>query len=234
MIDNVKSGKTPAVELPLLTGRELLRRNPYFSGLSDEHLERVEALLRRQEYARDEFIFGEGDENAFLYLVAGGAVKIFGTSADGKEQIIALARSGDTFNDVAAFDGRPTPASAQAMTPVVLYRLSGRELLTRSCQYGALAANIIEALGKKVRELGELVADLSFRPVSGRLARILLQQLPYTDSARLTQRDMASMAGTAREVVARALKSMEEQGIIRVDRQQIVILDRKVLEQMAS
>lgn len=234
MTDILDRDKPAPVELPLLTGRQLLRRNQYFSGLSDEHLDRVETLLKRQEYGRDEFIYAEGDDNSYLYLVASGAVKVFGTSADGKEQIITLARSGDSFNDVAAFDGRPTPASAQAMTPVVLYRLSGPELLSRSCQYGPLAANIIEALGKKVRELGDLVADLSFRPVSGRLARILLQQLPYTDSARLTQRDMASMAGTAREVIARALRSLEEQGMIKVDRQQIVILDREALERLAA
>lgn len=222
------------VNLPVIDRRELLLGSSYFAGLTEENLLRVEELMREERFDRDDFIFTEGDDNHYLYLIASGAVKVFGTSADGKEQIMALARPGDSFNDVAAFDGRFTPAGAQALTPVVVYRLSGPELLSRSCSYGALAANIIRALGQRVRELGELVADLSFKPVAGRLAKILLEQLPYSGSVRLTQRDMASMAGTAREVIARALKSMEDDGIIRIERQRIVLLNRDALEKMAA
>lgn len=222
------------IALPVLGRRELLIKNPYFTGLSEENLLRVEELMREEVFDRDDFVYVEGDDNHYLYLIASGAVKVFGTSADGKEQILSLARPGDSFNDVAAFDGRLTPAGAQALTPVVLYRLNGHELMSRSCSYGALAANIIRALGQRVRELGDLVADLSFRPVAGRLAKILLEHLPYSGSVRLTQRDMASMAGTAREVVARALKSMEDDGIIRIERQRIIILNRGGLEALAA
>ena len=156
------------VNLPVLGKRELLQKNPYFYGLSDDDLSHVEELVFEEHFDRDDFIFSEGDDNHYLYLVASGAVKVFGTSSDGKEQILKLARPGDSFNDVAAFDGQVTPSGAQALTSLVVYRLSGRELLSRSCRYGALAANIIRALGQRVRDLGELVADLSFRPVAGR------------------------------------------------------------------
>ncbi|MDV2989425.1 MAG: Crp/Fnr family transcriptional regulator [Dehalogenimonas sp.] len=222
------------IALPVIGRRELLMKSPYFAGLSEENLLRVEEMMREEHFDRDHFIFTEGDDNHYLYLTASGAVKVFGTSADGKEQILSLARPGDSFNDVAAFDGRLSPAGAQALTPVILYRLSGPELLSRSCSYGALAANIIRALGQRIRELGDLVSDLSFRPVAGRLAKLLLEQLPHSGSVKLTQRDMASMAGTAREVVARALKSMEDDGILRIERQHIIILKRDVLEKMAA
>lgn len=222
------------IPLPIIGRRELLARSPYFIGLSDQDVLRVEELMREERYDRDDFIYTEGDDDHYLYLIASGAVKVFGTSADGKEQILSLGRPGDSFNDVAAFDGRLTPSGAQALTPLVIYRISGPELLARSCSYGALAANIIRALGQRIRELGELVADLSFRPVAGRLAKLILEQLPHTGSVRLTQRDMASMAGTAREVVARALKSMEEDGNIKIERQRIIILNRSALEKMAA
>jgi CRP/FNR family transcriptional regulator len=218
--------------LPVLDKAELLRQSPYFQGLAKDEFAIIEELAIEESFDRDATVLSEGDANRKLYLVASGAVKIFGTSADGKEQIIALARPGDSFNDVAAFDGDETPAAAQALTPIIVYAINGRALLEKSCRLGQLAANIIRTMAGRVRSLGELVADLSFRPVAGRLAKILLEQLDNGQALYLTQKDMAAMAGTAREVVARALKGMEDEGVIRVERHQIEILDRKALESM--
>ena len=183
-------------------------------------------------FDRDATVLSESDRNHKLYLVASGAVKIFRISADGKEQIMALARPGESFNDVAAFDGGEAQAAAQALTTLVVYSVNGRALLEQSCRLGSLAANIVRELATRVRELGALVTDLSFRPVAGRLARILLTQIGNGQSPYLTQRDMAAMAGTAREVVARTLKGMEDGGVIKVERHRIEILDREALEEM--
>jgi CRP/FNR family transcriptional regulator, cyclic AMP receptor protein len=220
-------------EIKLIGKEELIRLSPYFNGLSAAEVSVVERLAAEERYDRDSIVLHEGTIGRKLYLVASGAVKVFGTSADGKEQIIAIARPGDSFNDVAAFDGGETQAAAQALTPVVLYALNGRILLEKACQLGPLAANIVRALAVRVRQLGDLVSDLSFRPVAGRLARILLEQADNNRTPILTQRDMAAMAGTAREVVARALKGMEDEGIIRVERHRIEIIDRPALENLA-
>ncbi len=220
-------------DLPVFDKAELLRQSQYFHGLADDEFAIVEEMAMEERFDRDAMVLSEGDANRKLYLVASGAVKIFGTSSDGKEQIIALARPGDSFNDVAAFDGDETQAAAQALTPLVVYAINGRSLLEKSCRLGQLAANIVRTLSGRVRALGGLVADLSFRPVAGRLAKILLEQLDNGQALYLTQKDMAGMAGTAREVVARALKGMEEEGVIKVERHNIEILDRKALEGMA-
>jgi CRP/FNR family transcriptional regulator len=224
--------ETTAPTLPVLGKQELLRKSPYFTGLSPDEFAIIEELAMEERYDRDATILSEGDDNRKLYLVASGAVKIFGTSAEGKEQIIALARPADSFNDVAAFDGDSAQAAAQALTPLIVYALSGRTLLERSCRLGLLAANISRTLAARVRQLGALVADLSFRPVAGRLAKILLEQVNNGQAPHLTQRDMAAMIGTAREVVARALKNLEDEAIIRVERHRIIILDRGALESM--
>jgi len=225
-MDNV-----PAVTLQAIGRLDLLKQSPYFTGLSAVELEQIDALAIEERYDRGTLIFSEGDEDHRLYLVASGAVKIFGTSAEGKEQIMALSRPGDSFNDVAAFDDEATQTAAQALTPVILFSLNGRELLNQSCRLGRMAANIVRALAGRVRQLGDLVADLSFRPVVGRLAKILLEQ-QESHSLYLTQRDIAAMIGTAREVVARALKALEDQGYISVERQKIVILNYDALKEM--
>ena len=219
-------------ELKILNKQELIKLSPYFKGLSGYEFSTIEKITGEEHFKRDALVISEGDQSRKLHLVASGAVKVYGTSADGKEQIIAIARPGDSFNDVAAFDGGESQATAQALTDLVVYTISGRILLDQACHLGPLASNIISALGGKVRQLGELVSDLSFRPVAGRLAKILLTQIGRPDTPYLTQRDLAAMAGTAREVVARALKGMEDEGLIKLDRHRIEILDREALENL--
>ena len=220
-------------ELRVLNKQEVLKLSPYFKGLSANEFLEIERITSEEHFDRDTQVLSEGSPSRKLYLVASGAVKMFGTSTDGKEQIVAIARPGDTFNDVSAFDAGESPATAQALTALVVYTISGRILLEKACQLGPLAANIITALGVRIRQLGELVSDLSFRPVAGRLAKILLTQVDQPNTPYLTQKDLAAMAGTAREVVARALKGMEDNGIIKIGRHRIEILDRASLEELS-
>ncbi len=90
---------------------------------------------------------------------------------------------------------------------------------------------MLRMLAMRIRYLISLVEDLSFRSVAGRVAKILLENAAEerSGSHRLTQRDMAAIAGTAREVVSRALKLFEEEGLIRLEHNRIVIANIKAL-----
>jgi len=82
-----------------------------------------------------------------------------------------------------------------------------------------------------------LIEDLSLRRVSGRLARMLLEhsnENVFDDSLILTQRDMAAMTGTVREVIGRSLKALEEKGAIRFNRRHIIITDSDALRIVAD
>jgi CRP/FNR family transcriptional regulator len=122
------------------------------------------------------------------------------------------------------------------MVPVLLYgiRKNGLEVILR--KYPQVALNVIKVMANRLRHLVSLVEDLSFRRVIGRVARILLENAGdgAAPRPRLTQRDMAAMAGTAREVVSRSLKTLEEDGVIRVGRHRIIITNRDVLKKMVE
>ncbi|HZK66920.1 MAG TPA: Crp/Fnr family transcriptional regulator [Chloroflexota bacterium] len=212
---------------------DFLRHVPFFAGLSDRELERIQPLVREQSYPREEMILLEGDPCRALYFVKSGRVKVFKTSAEGREQVLTIAKSGDTFNEVPVFDGDANPASAEALDPTTLYLLSATDMRRAMLEIPAVSANVIRILANRLRQLVGLVEDLSFRHVTGRVAKILLQQLDREDSIRLTQQQMATMAGTAREMVGRALKGLEQAGAIRVDRGRIAIVDRAALERLA-
>jgi len=215
---------------------DFLKRTLYFSGLSSAALDSIAKLIFEKKVDRGEIFLHEGEADEVLYFVASGAVKIFKTSAEGKEQILDIARPGNSFNDVAVFDGGPNLAAAQAMSPVVLYGVRKNNLETMMRDYPRVAANVTRVLANRVRYLVSLVEDLSFKHVIGRIAKILLQ---YAGSGtgtgqRLTQQEMAAMAGTVREVVGRSLKVLEEEGAIKLDHHRIIITDREALKKIAE
>ncbi|UCH43311.1 MAG: Crp/Fnr family transcriptional regulator [Dehalococcoidales bacterium] len=215
---------------------EVIKSIPYFSGLSPNELDSIRELVFEKTVEQGEIILLEGELTETLFFIASGAVKVFKTSTDGKEQILSIVRPGESFNDVPIFDNSPNPTSAQAMTPVVLYGLKKNQLKDAVQKHPQIALNIIKVLAERVRQLMSLVEDLSFKHVIGRVAKILLEHAGdgATPGLRLTQQEMAAMAGTVREVVARSLKTLEEEGVIDLNRHRIIINDKKALEATAA
>lgn len=215
---------------------EFLQSLPYFDGLGSEELSSIRSRMFERSVGRGEIIQLEGKSAEALFVVADGAVKVFKTSTEGKEQILSIVHPGESFNDVAVFDDGPTPASAQAMTPVTVYGISRHELQDVLADYPRVALNTTRVLAERTRQLVSLVEDLSFRHVIGRVAKILLEYASDGSSPkpRLTQQDIAAVAGTVREVVARSLKTLEEDGAIRLERHRIRITDKAALEDLVG
>jgi len=213
---------------------EFLKNIPYFSGLSPAEIESISKLVFEKTAERGEIILFEEESDRELYSVVSGAVKIFKTSSEGKEQILAIVRPGESFNEVSLFDGGLNPASAQAMGTVHLYGINSSNLNLVMREHPQVAINVIEVLARRLRHLISLVEDLSFKHVIGRIAKILLEHAgDGTGSGpRLTQQEMAAMAGTAREVVGRSLKALEGEGAISLERQRITIRDKEALKEI--
>lgn len=215
---------------------ELLGSIPYFTGLAPEGVQALRQALFEKRVDRGEIVVLEGEPSGSLFFVVEGVVKVFKTSPEGKEQILAIVRPGEAFNDVPVFDGGMNPASAQAMGPVLLYGIGRADLMRVVSSQPQLASNVIRTLARRLREMVALVEDLSFRPVIGRVAKILLQYAADATEPkpRLTQQDIAAMAGTAREVVGRSLKALEEDGVIRLEKHRVVITRKEMLQQLAA
>jgi CRP-like cAMP-binding protein len=220
----------------MLIALDLLKSIPYFAGMPDEVVEETRRHIFEKSLDRGEIILLEGEPANALFFLASGAVKVFKTSPDGKEQILSIVRPGESFNDISVFDGGLNPASAQAMGQIHLYGISRTDIEEIITRHPQVAINVVQVMAKRVRELVALVEDLSFRHVLSRVAKILLE---YASNAseprpRLTQQEIAAMAGTAREVVGRSLKSLEEDGVIKLESHRVVINNRSALQQLVS
>lgn len=215
---------------------EVLERIHYFSGLSAVEYDAIKQVILQKAVEKGEVFLIEGEWSDFVYFVISGAVKVYKTSADGREQYLNIAHLGESLNDVSAFDGAPSAASMLAMTPVILYQIRKSDLKDILRKYPQVALNALEVLAGRVRRDSLLVEDLSFTQVTGRLAKMLLKRggEEADNGLRLTQQDMAAMVGTAREVVNRSLKFMEEKGAIRLERHGIVVTNKEVLEEMVK
>jgi CRP-like cAMP-binding protein len=209
----------------------------YFEGVDSAQLKSLPQLFSEKSFLKGQTIVAEGERDEALYFVSAGVVKLFKTSTEGKEQIIQLARPGESFNDITVFSEGSSPYAAQALGSVTLvYKINRNDLLPVLRNNWRAAVNALGILAAQSRLLLTLVEDLSFKNVTNRVAKILLQHsVPGPEGLpRLTQYEMAAMAGTAREVVGRSLKSLEEYGAIKLERHRILISNKEYLKQLAG
>lgn len=206
----------------------------YFVGLSPGALEEIKKHLSPRTVQKGEMFLLEGDWSDSLYFVISGVVKVYKISADGKQQILNIATTGESLNDVSTFDQSPNAANMVAMTPVLLYGIKKRDLSTVLLKYPQVALNSLKVLAGRVRRDSLLVETLSFNQVTGRLAKMLLKYYGENKilGIRLTQQDMADVIGTSREMVNKSLKIMENSGVIRLQRDGIAIIDKEALQDM--
>lgn len=209
---------------------EIVRQIPLFATLKAEELGYVVAVTVERRYERGDIILLEGDLGGALHYVHTGLVKVFKTSPEGKEQVLRLITPGHTFNDVPALDGGPNPASAAAMEPSVVYMMRRIDLKKLILERPAVAEAVTRTLAGALRHMVALVEDLSFRHVTSRVAKILLDQEREAQKGqvvhRLTQQEMAALVGSAREVVGRSLKELEASGAIDLRQGRVTVLDQ--------
>jgi CRP/FNR family transcriptional regulator len=216
-----------------MTQQQALAAVPYFAALSVEELGEVFRRAQVRQMHAGQTLFVQGEPGAGLFIVIDGLVKLFKTSMDGKEQVLRHMPAGESFNEVPVFDGGPNPVSAVCVEDGQLLVLS-RETVAELLQaYPALSEAVVRVLASRLRHLVALVEDLSFRQVTGRVARVLLQSVAPHEGvgagagrkSRVTQREIAEMTGTSREVAARALRALEEAGAVTISRSGVQIAD---------
>ena len=209
---------------------------PYFSGLGTREMERIRKEAVELSFAAGEILFLEGETCRGLYLVYSGRIRIFKSSPEGREQVLLIAKRGDSFNDVPVFDGGPNPASSSALEPSVVYLIPKEALLALVGDCPAALA-VLKVFSARLRHLTSVVEDLSFRSVVSRMARLLLDLSVVKEGTvpvpRLTQDEMAARVGSVRDVIGRAIKTLEAAGAIRLEGHRIYVIDSKKLKKMA-
>jgi CRP/FNR family transcriptional regulator, cyclic AMP receptor protein len=220
-----------------------LQAIPLFGGLPPDELAALAGAVRSRRYRRGEVIFHVGDPGDALYIVTSGRVKISSPSDAGVEAILATLRSGEFFGALALLDGAARSASATAVEPTEALVLPRDAFLRLVDEVATIRHHLFAALTGEVRRLTTQVEELHFLDTAGRLAARLSrlareQGVAQPDgSIRLlgpiTQGELAAMVGSTRQSVNKLLGYLVDDGLVRMDRDVIVIADPGGLEHAA-
>ena len=209
----------------------LLAQVPYFAGLDRAALAEIARTVRRRTLAPGETILIEGMPCNGLYFVIMGQVRLIRTSADGRHHVLRVVGPGATFNDVAVFDGGPNSDGAVAVGLTTVGLISKANVQALIDRHPEVTRAALKLLSSRQRALGTVVEDLALRDVTARVARLLLacigrheHIIERAESAcvRITHQEIASMVGSVREVVQRALKDLERDGAITLERAHVI------------
>ena len=216
-----------------------LKQVAIFSGLLEQEYMFLTPRLLPRKFAVGDLIFSEGDSCAGLYIVQTGNVRIFKSSAGGREQVLSIEGPGSSIAELPVFDGGNYPASAQAVSDSTLLFFSRQDFQALCLQYPQVTLKVLRVIGGRLRRLVGLIEELSFTTVRHRLIALLVrlgksEGVRNGDTITLTlptnNSELAAQIGTVRELVSRNLSRLQAEGMIHVDNRKLEILSWKRLE----
>ncbi|MEA3336734.1 MAG: Crp/Fnr family transcriptional regulator [Chloroflexota bacterium] len=222
---------------------QAVRTVPLFASLRERDWEEVANLLNGLCFARDGFLFFEGEEPEFLYVVWMGRVKLVRHSVDGRDVVLDVLGPGRMLGEVAVFEGARYGQTAQAMEEVAVISIARDDFLDLLERHPTLALAVINELGRRLRVSNDLVQSLAIDRVERRIARALIRLAMYngadTDDGikiqmRLTRQDLADMTGTTVETAIRVMSRFRKQGLITTQRGRVIIKDSDLLDSVAN
>jgi CRP/FNR family transcriptional regulator len=216
----------------------VLEKTALLSGLTPAELKQLAQRTARKRYQSGELLFSEGDACSGLHIITQGKVRIFKTSANGREQVLAVNVPGESVAELPVFDGGNYPASAMAIEPAEIAFISRRDFNAFCIEHPEVALKVLSAVGARLRRLVGIIEELSFTTIRQRLIAVLvkLAQNEGRQGERGiefllpgTHQELANQLGTVRELISRNLMRLAAEGLIEVDARQIVVRNLKGL-----
>lgn len=221
---------------------EVLKQAPLFDGLDDEAAAALSRAMGTIRLNKGEVLFHEGDAEDRLYVVISGKIKLGRRGSGGRENLLAILGPGQMFGELSVFDPGPRSSTATAVTACVLRTLEHEELMGWLTGRPEVALGLLAQLAGRLRRANDVLADLVFSDVPGRVAKQLLELASRFGDQRedgvhvhhdLTQEELAQLVGASRETVNKALADFAARGWIRLEPRSVTILDVERVERRA-
>ncbi|HWA94427.1 MAG TPA: Crp/Fnr family transcriptional regulator [Terracidiphilus sp.] len=216
----------------------VLQKAALLAGLSQSELHLLASRTVRKIFTDGELLFSEGEPCSGLHIIARGKVRIFKTSASGREQVLAVNVPGESVAELPVFDGGPYPASAAAIENTEIAFISRRDFHAFCVEHPEVPLKVLSVVGARLRRLVGIIEELSFTTIRQRLIAVLvkLAQNEGTSTDRgiefllpATHQELAHQLGTVRELISRNLMRLQAEGLLEVDARRIVVKDLKGL-----
>ena len=216
----------------------VLESTALFAGLSQEELRTLATRTVRKLLKSGELLFTEGEPCHGLQIIASGKVRIFKTSANGREQVLAVNLPGEAVAELPVFDGGVYPASAVAIEDTQIAFIAQHDFHSYCLEHPQVALKVLSVVGARLRRLVGIIEELSFTTIRQRLVALLVK-LAQNEGAKTesgiefqlpsTHQELANQLGTVRELISRNLMRLQAEGLLEVDARRIVVKDLKGL-----
>ena len=221
---------------------EVLTKAPLFAELDDGSAEALEKAMGTLRLSKGEILFREGETEDRLYVVVAGKIKLGRSGSAGRENLLAVLGPGQMFGELSVFDPGPRSTTATAVTAVEVRTLEHDELMRWIEGHPEVARSLLGQLAARLRRANDVVADLVFSDVPGRVAKQLLELARRFGDSKddgvhvhhdLTQEELAQLVGASRETVNKALADFAARGWIRLEPRSVTLLDVERVERRA-
>jgi CRP-like cAMP-binding protein len=221
---------------------EVLTKAPLFAELDDVSAEALEKAMGTLRLSKGEILFREGETEDRLYVVVAGKIKLGRSGSAGRENLLAVLGPGQMFGELSVFDPGPRSTTATAVTAVEVRTLEHDELMRWIEGHPEVARSLLGQLAARLRRANDVVADLVFSDVPGRVAKQLLELARRFGDRKddgvhvhhdLTQEELAQLVGASRETVNKALADFAARGWIRLEPRSVTLLDVERVERRA-
>ena len=203
-----------------LTTVELLRRVPFFLGLSESQTSLLASAVEKHQYRRGEILLAAGQKFGYLIIILSGQVRVMLVEDDGKQAVVATLGVGECVGEMSLLDGEPHSATVIADAPVDALILS-REAFLQCVQSNThLSMALLQSLVARLRRANEKIASLAYVSVYGRVAQYLVDTATESASGdlllekKLSQVEMSQTLGASREMISQALKAFESKSFL--------------------
>lgn len=213
----------------------IIKNVPIFSELSDEETERIERIIIKKNFFKDQIVLFEEDTANYMYIVYAGKVRIVKQSREGREQIITIHKKNDYFGEMSLLDGKTAPATVIAHEDAVIGLLSKYDFEQHLLSHEKIRGKIIDLLCAHLRDSWAMIKILSFDNAEQRIMAVLdrMHELYGVVDARggiinvkLTHQQIANYASVTRETVTRVLNRLEKEAAIQVLEGKNILLTR--------
>ena len=215
----------------------LLNNADVLGKFSISQRQRLVSLAARHTLKRGEYLYWQGDLWSNVFFIAAGRMQSVIYSSDGRSFVVSAWEEGSDFWGHSLFDGEPMPSTMEAVQDSVIYTWDGEDVLQILFESPDAIRALLRRKTQMIRKRRETISDLAFQPVTGRLAKLLLERVPASEVSAdrdLTLDQIASMVASSPEVVCRTLYQLQKNGLLQVTRASITLHDRDALKRLVG
>jgi CRP-like cAMP-binding protein len=217
----------------------LLAKVPVFADLGQEELQRIADVAVPRRFESGQVVFREGDASDTCYVVSSGHARALRSHTDGRSITLATFGPGDFFGELAMFDDERRSATVEAMDELATCAILGGDMRRLLREHPEISVKLVTTLGRRLRAANERLTRQSFQTVQSRVAQVVARLVADAQGEggpdrevplKVTQTEIAELAGCSRESASRFLAVLERAGIVDQGRGRLTVHDPAALE----